>query len=281
MRAVTWIYAIPPWLLFISAIAAAAVISGVALLIVRRAVPQSDELSHNDVAGPIIGTVGTILAVILSFLLVMVWQEYDGAAATVATESGAVADLYHIGEYLPGPVAKKLRSTLMQYIDVVIGQEWPAMRFGRESLEARTTAFQALSIIAHYQPRSSAEQSIQQSGLGFATTFIDARRNRLFANQQGIPVFFWAGNSILAVITIGFCFIFRVRKVTVHLVMTIALTTVITTIFVLIGLFDYPFRGDTQIPPTIFISLRQALGGEAIVSGLPTEPARSQSSTKR
>ncbi|MGB8519134.1 MAG: hypothetical protein WCD38_03110 [Candidatus Tumulicola sp.] len=277
----TWIYAIPPWLLFISVIVASAAVAGAGLLLVRRIVPQSDELSHNDVAGPIIGTVGTILAVILSFLLVMVWQEYDGAAATVAQEAGAVADLYHIGEYLPGSPAKNLRTTLKRYIDVVIDQEWPAMRFGRESMEARTTAFRALSIVAHYQPRNSAEQSIQQSGLGLATTFIDARRDRLFANQQGIPVFFWAGNFILAAITIGFCFIFRVRKVAVHLVMTIALTTVIATIFVLIALFDYPFRGDTQIPPTVFISLRQALNGEAIVSSLPSEPVRSQSSSAR
>jgi hypothetical protein len=278
---VTWIYAIPPWLLFISVIVVAAVISASGLLLVRRMVPQSDEISHNDVAGPIIGTIGTILAVILSFLLVMVWQEYDGAAATVAQEASAVADLYHMGEYLPATVSQNLRSALIQYVDTVIDQEWPAMRYGRESLQARSTAFRALTIVARYQPRNSAEQALQQSALGFASAFIDARRDRLFANQQGIPVFFWIGNVVLASITIGFCFMFRVRREGAHLIMTLALTTVIATIFVLIALFDYPFRGDTQIPPSIFIQLRHSLAGGPIVSGLPIAPARSQSSSAR
>ncbi len=281
VRAVTWIYAISPWLLFASVIVTAAAVSGAGLLLVRRLIPQRDEISHNDVAGPIIGTVGTILAVILSFLLVMVWQEYDGAAATVAQEASAVADLYHLGDYFPGPVSQNLRSTLKQYVDVVIDREWPAMRYGRQSPLARSTAFSAFTIVARYQPRNSAEQSLQQTALNFATTFIDARRDRLFANQQGIPIFFWIGNIILASITIGFSFIFRVRKQGAHLVMTIALTTVISTIFVLIALFDYPFRGDTQIPPTIFIQLRQSLAGEPIESGLPIAPARSQSSSMR
>lgn len=258
----TWIYVLPPWLLFASVIVAAGTVAGSGLLWVRHLVPQSDELTHNDVAGPIIGTVGTILAVILSFLLVIVWQEYDGAAATVAQEAGAVSDLYHLGSYFPPPLSLHLRSTLMRYIEVVIQEEWPAMRYGRESTSARNIAFQALTIVAKYQPQTTAGQSVQQSALTAATTFIDARRDRLFSNQQGIPVFFWVGNLILASITVAFCFLFRVRKQGVHLVMTLALTTVIATTFVLIALFDYPFRGDTQLPPTTFVDLQRSLSSE-------------------
>ena len=259
----TWIYALPPWLLFVSIIVAAATVSGGALLWFRRIVPQSDEVTHNDVAGPIIGTIGTILAVILSFLLVTVWQEYDGAAATVAQEASGIADLYHIGGYFPKPVAQRLHSTLIAYVNAVVTDEWPAMRDGRTSTVARKTSLYALSIVARYEPQTAQQQALQQSALGAATTFIDARRDRLFDNQQGIPIFFWVGNIILAAITIGFCFIFRVRRQSVHLVMTLALTTVVTTIFVLIALFDYPFRGDTQLPPTIFVHLQQSLPADA------------------
>ena len=108
-----------------------------------------------------------------------------------------------------------------------------------------------------------AQQALQQDALGLVSTFADARRNRLFANEQGIPSFFWVGNLILAAITIGFCFIFRVRSEAVHLFMTLALATVIATIFVLIALFDYPFRGDSQIPPTVFTQLQHNLSTDA------------------
>ncbi len=238
---------------------AAGVLSGGGLLIFRRFIKRNDELTHNDVAGPIIGTVGTILAVILSFLLVTVWQEYDGAASTVSQEASAVADLFHVAAHFPNPVAHDLRATLRSYVDAVVRDEWPAMRTGGTSAAARGDALATLDIVARYQPTSVSEQALQQNAFGLISTFQDARRDRLFDNQQGIPAFFWIGDLLLATITVGFCFIFRVRSESVHLGMTVALSMVIATIFVLIALFDYPFRGETQIRPTVFVELQHAL----------------------
>jgi hypothetical protein len=262
-RCVTWVYAIPPWLLFASALVLACLLSGSGLLFVRHVVTKTEELTHNDVAGPIIGTVGTILAVILSFLLVTVWQEYDGAGATVAQEASAVADLFHVASHFPPPIGRQLRGTLTTYVNAVVLDEWPAMREGRTSITARNASLATFDIVARYQPQTAAQQALQQDALGLVSTFADARRNRLFDNDQGIPGFFWASNVILAAITVGFCFVFRVRSEAMHLMMTLALATVIATVFVLIALFDYPFRGDSQIPPTIFTRLQHSLANES------------------
>ncbi len=259
----TWVYAIPPWLFFASILALACALSASGLLFVRHVITRGHELTHNDVAGPIIGTVGTILAVILSFLLVTVWQEYDGAAATAAQEASAIAGLFHVSGHFPAPVAQQLHRTLNTYVNAIVDDEWPAMRSGDTSPTARAAALAAFNLVARYQPQTAGQQALQQDALGLISTFEDARRDRLFANQQGIPIFFWIGNVILAAITVGFCFIFRVRSEAVHLMMTLALTTVIATIFVLIALFDYPFRGATQIPPTVFLQLQRALASGA------------------
>lgn len=249
----------PAWFFFISVLVAATVLSSGGLLAARRIVTQSGELTHNDVAGPIIATIGTILAVILSFMLVTVWQEYDQAAATAAQESSAVADLVHLSSHLPQPVAGALRRTLYAYVKAVVSDEWPAMRSGRTSVAARHDAIEAFDIVARFQPRTPADQALQQQALDLVTTMQDARRNRIFANQQGIPGFFWFGNFLLAAITVSFCFIFRVRSQTAHLLMTLGLSTVIAITFSLIALFDYPFRGDTQLPPTVFVQLQNSL----------------------
>src|SRR5579864_6233829 len=124
----TWIYALPAWLFFVVVLIALTAISGAGLFLFQRIVPQSDELAHNDVAGPIIGTIGTILAVVLSFLLIGNWQEYDAAAATVAQEASAVADLYHSAAYLPPQVASQVRAACRNYVEIVVGTEWPTMR---------------------------------------------------------------------------------------------------------------------------------------------------------
>jgi hypothetical protein len=264
--AVTWVYLVPPWLLFAGVLTVAIALSSLGLWLSRQARKRGEELTHNDVAGPIIATVGTILAVILSFLLVTVWQEYDGAAATVVQEESAVADLFRLSDHLHEPASATLRSLMRSYVNDVVEQEWPEMRRGESSPAARKVVLDTVSVLSAFQPRTTAEATIQDHALTLATTIADSRRSRLFANQQGIPMFFWVGDILLAAITIGFCFLFRVRSFGAHLIMTAGLTTVIATIFVLIALFDYPFRGDSQIRPTVFMSLQQTMGG-----ALPTQ----------
>ncbi|HEY1429395.1 MAG TPA: hypothetical protein VGF18_07460, partial [Candidatus Tumulicola sp.] len=120
--------------------------------------------------------------------------------------------------------------------------------------------------ISGYQPRTTSDATLQDHALSLATTIADSRRSRLFANSQGIPMFFWIGNILLAAITVAFCFLFRVRSLGAHVLMTGALATVIATIFVLIALFDYPFRGDSQIRPTVFLTLQKQMNGSVIQS---------------
>jgi heme/copper-type cytochrome/quinol oxidase subunit 3 len=259
VRDVTWVYIFPPWLLFALVLVAMVVLSVAGLLVYRYFVPEREDLTHNDVAGPIISAVGTILAVILSFLLVTVWQEYDSAASTVETESSAVSDLYHSAAYFPPAVGKDVRSQLLSYVNAIVYEEWPEMRTGSSSNDVRRISLHIMATVARYSPTTSAQQTLQQAALSDVHTFQDARRDRLFDNAQGIPIIFWAGNLLLASITIGLCYIFRVRNVMMHVLMTAALAAVIGAIFVLIAEFDYPFRGTGQIPPTSFTHLQKTL----------------------
>jgi hypothetical protein len=260
----TWVYALPAWLLFIVAVVALSAAVGAALVLFQRVVPQSDELAHNDVAGPIMGTVGTILAVVLSFLLIGNWQEYDAAAATVAQEASAVADLYHAAEYFPPAVGRALRSACLAYVNVVVSDEWPAMRRGSSSPPAERASIAVLRIVARYQPQTAAQQALQQSALGLVNAIMDARRTRLFDNEESIPLIFWAGNFLIAAVTIAFCYLFRVRKRWLHVAMSASLAAVIATLFVITAEFDLPFRGDTQIRPFPFLHLQQMMGAGSL-----------------
>lgn len=260
----TWIYALPAWLFFILVLVALTAISGAGLFVFQRFVPQSDELAHNDVAGPIIGTIGTILAVVLSFLLIGNWQEYDAAAGTVAQEASAVADLYHSAAYLPPTLGAEVRAACRNYVEVVVGTEWPAMRWGGRSPQALQAALRILQLVSEYQPQTAAQVAIQQNDLALANQVMDARRIRLFDNDEGIPMIFWAGNFFIAAITIVFCYLFRVRKRWLHVFMTTSLMLVISTLFVITAEFDYPFRGDGQIQPFPFTQLHDIMAGESL-----------------
>ena len=254
---VAWVYTIPPWLFAIGVIAGMSLLGAGGLLAVRRSGIQNPDFAHNDVAGPIIGTIGTVLAVMLSFMVVTVWQEYDQAAATVQTEASAVADIYRLNGSLPEPTRSALYRSLRQYVALVIHDEWPRMRFGGESDAAQKTAFGILRTVVRFQPVTPAEQNVQSQAIGLAAAFSDARRQRLFDNAQAIPIIMWIMMVFIAAITVGFCYFFRVRSLVVHMLMTVALAATIGAVFVLIAEFDLPFRGDLQLPPTPFLRLEQ------------------------
>jgi Protein of unknown function (DUF4239) len=258
---VTWVYNFPEWLLFVMVLCGMGILAGFGLAIYRKLVPQSDDMSHNDVAGPIISTVGTILAVILSFMLVSVWQQYDQAGATVVQEASAVADLYHAAGNFPEPTQSQLRVALRSYTNAIINDEWPAMRGGKASATAAKASFGLLGIIIRYNPSSNAQQALQQDAIGFVNTLVDARRDRLFDNQSGIPIIFWVGMLLLSAITIFCAYIFRIKNEAMHVFMCVALAAVIAVVFVLIAEFDYPFRGDAQIPPTAWLALQATIAG--------------------
>jgi Protein of unknown function (DUF4239) len=258
---VTWVYNFPEWLLFAMVVCGMGLIAATGLIAYRKMVPQSDDISHNDVAGPIISTVGTILAVILSFMLVSVWQQYDQAGATVVQEASAVADLYHAAGNFPEPTQSQLRSSLRTYTNAIVSDEWPAMKSGHVSETATKAQYGILGIIVRYEPKTNAQQALQQDTITFVNTLVDSRRDRLFDNQSGVPIIFWIGMLLLSAVTLACAYIFRIKNEKMHVFMCAALAAVIAVVFVLIAEFDYPFRGEAQIPPTAWLALQANIEG--------------------
>lgn len=247
-----WIYSIPAWIFISVAMLVLPGLAAAGLLATRRWFPQSNQITHNDVAGPIVATLGTILAVVISFMVVTVWQEFDAAAATVQTEVSAICDLYHDASILPQPQKSRVQSELARYVTVVVRDEWPLMRRGGSSDEARSMAFRMMHIIADLKPKNEAGIALQTDMVALTHTFNDARRQRLFDNQQSIPITLWVMILFITALTIVSTYLFRVASIRAHLAMIVALTAAISSILVLIVEFDLPFRGDIQVAPVAF-----------------------------
>ncbi len=247
----TWVYSLPAWLVGVLFIGGWGALSAGGLLVVRRFIATSD-LDHNDVAGPIISTIGVVLAVMLSFMVVTVWQEYDQAAAVVSTEASEIADLYHEAAALPPATRHAIRSGLKAYVALVLRDEWPLMRAGTTSEAARLTITRVVDVVQLFAPQTMAQQNAQADALVHGHYILDARRNRIFANSQAVPPLLWAMMVFIALVTIGASYLFRVQSFLAHVLMTVALAAVIGAIFVMIAELDLPFRGDLQIPPSAY-----------------------------
>jgi heme/copper-type cytochrome/quinol oxidase subunit 2 len=62
--------------------------------ITRRFTDHEMRRSHNDIVGYIFTTIGAIYGVLLAFLTVIVWQNYNDAATNAAKEATAALAVY-------------------------------------------------------------------------------------------------------------------------------------------------------------------------------------------
>jgi hypothetical protein len=243
----TWVYGLPVWVLMPAAVVVACALTGLALYITRNRLTRNDRITHNDVASAVLQMLGTVLAVMMSFMVVGVWEQYDSAGQNTQVEASSLSDLYHLADALPAPVRKQIQSSVTSYISLVVTDEWPLMAHGSESWRAHLMAYRIQDDVTHFKPSSEQTSLVQSQAITYASQFLDARRQRIRDNLTGIPNVLWGVMIVVALITIFFSFYFKVERPLAQHIMVAALTAVVTLIVLLIAELDYPFRGDIAI----------------------------------
>src|SRR5579864_3472093 len=127
-----WFSSLPTTAAVLLAMSASAGAAVLGLLIVHPIIPQPLRSVHNDVSGFILAIVGVVYAVLLAFIAVAVWQDFDQADRLVQTEANLVGDLYRNTAALPDPAAEEVRHYLFVYAETVVQDEWPALTAGHE-----------------------------------------------------------------------------------------------------------------------------------------------------
>jgi hypothetical protein len=203
---------------------------------------------HNDVAGFLFSAVGILYAVVLGFVVVVVWQKYDNAVSNVEGEVDAVGDLYHVVDGYPQPLRSQIRSGILQYAQTVARVEWPAMQRNGEIPDTAANLFEAVSYrIDTLVAKSWKEFAAQQAAIADEQRIFDARRTRLIETVPAVPSVLWFALYAGALAMVAFCFLFGVENRPAQLVMTAILVALIGILFVVIEDFANPFSGSVRI----------------------------------
>lgn len=250
-----------PQLLAELLIVAAVVAISVALHALLQRRLRSDMLRrHNDVAGFLFSAVGVLYAVVLGFVVVVVWQKYDGSVSNVENEVDATGNLYHVVDgFPPGPRAR-IRAGLMDYIGIVLNTEWPAMERDQEVPQLGAVRLESVSYaIDTFSPANFRQFAAQQAAVADEQRLFDARRARLIATVPAVPAVLWFALVVGALAMVAFCYIFGVENRPAQLVMTAILVGLIGILFVVIEEFSTPFAGSVRISPDGWLYLQQRL----------------------
>lgn len=214
---------------------------------------------HNDVAGWLFSAVGVIYAVLLGFIVVIVWQKFDAAVANTESEVAAVADLYRSVQGFPDPIKSRIRLELNDYMTAMQRYEWPAMERGTQSNESRDALETLAYDVNAFNPKNAEQQDAHQAAIAQEQRLFDARRVRMHEVEGSVPPVLWFALGIGAAVLIGLAFLFGVENGGFQLVMTAALAAVLALLFIVIAEFDRPFSGAVGVDMDGWTTLQERL----------------------
>ena len=254
----------PRW--FLTLLRLTPVVAGVSLasvlglLAVRELVPLGDLRSSTDALGNYLQTVGGIYAVLLAFVVYVVWGQFNESRAYVDREAVLLADVHRIASGLPEPSRSEIQRLLREYVDAVLAEEWQAMRKGIDPVLDRVGGKldDVWLEIHRCRPCDECGHTIYGEVLSRFTDLYDVRANRLTSARTRIPlalhVLLYAG----AIITIGSVYLLAFDQLWLHATVTAALAGAIAHVLYIIRDLDDAFGGDWQVSNAPFLRARRS-----------------------
>ena len=248
----TLLYYIPSFVLGALIVIAALAMAVAGLRSVRKRVSHQRLKTHNDIAGAIFSTLGVAYAVLLAFVVIVVWQSFDTARRNVEAEANCLADLYRNADGFPGAFQERVKALSAGYAQMIIDDEWKVLAKGKASPAAQQ-AFEKLSAAyTAYEPAGEREKIFFAESVGKLSELSDLRRMRIAESRSGVHPVLWFVLLAGGVVTITFTFFFGSDNHAAQVLMTTLLATLIALILYTILMFDFPFTGDVSIAADAF-----------------------------
>ena len=230
-----------------------AVLSVIVLLVVRRFSDLDSLRKHHEITGNFFLTLGTLYSVLVAFGIFVVWSGYKDAGTNLQHEASEAADLSRLSTLLPMPLQKNIADALVEYLDGVIHDEFPAMARGRDSKRTWAAMEKLWTAYDTQQVNTPSYQAIYTESLRHLSALSDLRRTRLFTSRGTVPGSLWilliGGGFLLVCLT----YFFGHGNFRSQAVMTAVLTATLSFSLFVIDSLDSPYSGVARHTPLPFV----------------------------
>ncbi len=256
------VLALPTWLIGVLLVIG---LPAIVLLVqwgIRRRWPDLAEGDHNEVVGFIIAVVGVIYAVLLAFVVIVAWENYDSAEQIVGQEASALRGLHRESAAFPAETQDELHAQVRQYAEEVVEREWPAMTEGVPGVPQVGAVFDEMaSTLASVQVTTPAQEQFVGAEAERLSQLVSLRSQRLDYVDRTIPGVLWAALIVGGIVTIGFALLFGLQRAVLHSLMLGSLAALVGVLLFVAVEMDQPFAGGVAIQPEPFERVIADFGG--------------------
>jgi len=248
------VYDLPSWLFAVLTVAVAVAIGLIGFYATRKWVRRvhGDEISHNDIVGFFLGTIGLFYGITLGLVAVGTWQAYSDVDTKVDQEASSLAALYRGVSNFPEPKRSELQADLREYTRRLIDVAWPLQRRGIAPQNAAGVVNTIQTHLATFEPATEGQKTMHTEAYREFSRIVELRRTRLKSVTSGLPAALWVVLLVGAVVNIAVTWFFHMRSQSMHFWMTVMFSGLLGLMIFLLAAMDNPFRGQISVGPEAF-----------------------------
>ena len=227
----------------------------IVLWIVRRYCKPYILIDLTDFGEIFCDAIGVVFALILAFAAVAVWENYDKVDDGVSKEAKALHNIYRNLESYPEPLSSQSRKLILEYVQVIIKDEWPKLAIGKEDKNAHRMLSRIKSMVFAFNPRNNGELVLHQETMRLLSEYNGYRFDRIIGGRPNLTPPIWLmlnGGTILFIIFL--CF-FDIPDFKRHAMMLAFMTAFIGLVYYMLVVYNFPFSEPGAISPEPFQTL--------------------------
>ena len=258
-----WLLNLPvPWMA-LAVFVATYLTAGSIYLVVTRLAVNGRAKAFKAVSPGMLPPLGILFALLVGFIAVEVWSNFDKAKAAVATEASALRAVVLLAGTFPEEQKTRIYALINRHIDEAVNKEWPSMAQQRASLSTLPTALvEELHDTLTLKAADDSQRAAQPEIVKALHTALDARRQRIVISESTVGAVKWVGILLQGLCTlVAIAMVHSDNRLTCAITLTLFATGIALSVL-LIAAYSRPFTGETSVRPEL---LRQVIAGEATV----------------
>ncbi len=252
MALVELLATVPMPVLVALVIAFSILLSAAGVLWVRRRTPLEVLEANNEFQDLVGGGIGVFYAVLLAFVVFIVWDQHRETSRYVEGEANKLGDILRNAEGYPDPFGREVQQQAHDYARAVVA-EWEEVGRGGEGIRAREAFDRLWLLYQRYDPRTARENALYAEGLDRLSELREQRRLRLLHVKQSVPGLLWFVLLVGGFVTVGSALFFGLRNLRAQVALTAMLAVIISLALLVVFAFDHPFITDIRVTPEAFV----------------------------
>lgn len=246
----------PPAIFFILMVGLCSLLAALGAIAFRKLVRIKVQRSHNEVTGFLFLAIASFYALLLSFVVLVVWDQLNETVGIVSKEGSSAMAMYDDIKFYPNKAdAKLLEKSYLEYVFNVVNDEFPNMQKMQGSRVTSESFDMVFLRMVNLHPKTQMEIQLVSGMFSQLNTLQELRGQRLTSMEAEISPPMWLPMIFGAIVTVFCALLLDIEHQRMHVLLVALLGSFVGMFFFTIIRLDHPYAGSQGLKPERYMQI--------------------------